>query len=213
MSATPKSLADVGTATYPGHDDAQYRNERTAMLSNVTCFRWLALVGVVCAGCSQTAPAPTPTPTPPPKTSTDQEPVLRAKFAELQAAVKAKDTGRIWALLSDKSKTEADRIAKDVQAAYAKADAKEKAALEDALGMKAAEIEKLTGQGYLKSKRFEKKHDELPESKIEKVVMQEEGGVVHFLEPDGDHEKLTLVREDGQWKIWLGIPKIRKVPD
>ena len=139
----------------------------------------------------------------------DAEAMARAKFKTLQSAVKAGDTEKIWSMLSDKSKSAAEKTAKDVQAAHAKAGAKDKADIEEALGMKAADIAKLTGPGYLKSKRFQKKYDELPESKIEKVAVQADGITVHYLEPDGDHEKLIFVRQDGVWKAWLGIPKIR----
>lgn len=139
----------------------------------------------------------------------DAEADVRAKFGELQSAVKKNDTDKIWALLSDKSKATAEKTVKDIQAAHAKAGAKDKGDIEAALGLSAAEIAKLTAQGYLKTKRFRTKYDELPESKIEKVVVQKEDATVHFLEPDGDKERLIYLRQDGQWKAWLGIPKIK----
>ena len=135
---------------------------------------------------------------------------VRRKFGELQAAMAKKDTEKIWALLSTKSQSEAEKTAKEARTFYAKASADEKAKLAESLGIKEAEIKDLTGPGMLKTKRFRKKYDELHESKIEKVVIQGDNATVHFLEPDGDHEKAILLRQDKQWMFWLAIPKLSK---
>ncbi len=139
----------------------------------------------------------------------DAEAMVRAKFKAIQVAVKSRDVEKIWSMLNDKSKATAEKFVKDVQTAHAKAGAKDKTEMENELGMSGAEIAKLTAMGYLKTKRFQKKYDEMPDSKVEKVVVQGDNATVHFLEPDGDKEKLIFVRQDGQWKAWLGIPKIR----
>jgi hypothetical protein len=139
----------------------------------------------------------------------DAEAMVRAKFKAMQSAVKSRDVEKIWAMLNDKSKATAEKFVKDVQTAHAKAGAKDKTEMEDALGLNGVEIAKLTAIGYLKTKRFQQKYDEMPESKVEKVVVQGDNATVHFLEPDGEKEKLIFVRQDGQWKAWLGIPKIR----
>ena len=156
-------------------------------------------------GCS-TQPPPDRSPTS--TAAADEETAVRAQFVALQAAIEKMDSDKLWALMDGKSQTEANRAVKDIQAVHAKANAEEKMKLEAALGLSAADIAKLTGSGYLKTKRFHKKYHELPESKIEKVVIQGENATVHYVEPDDDHERLIFIRRDGQWKAWLGIPKV-----
>jgi hypothetical protein len=168
------------------------------MRSNSTWVRWTSLCLFASAGLTAALPA-----------GDDAEAMVRSKFKAMQSAVKSRDVEKIWAMLNDKSKATAEKFVKDVQVAHAKAGAKDKTEMEDALGLNAAEIAKLTAIGYLKTKRFQQKYDEMPDSKVEKVVVQGDNATVHFLEPDGDKEKLIFVRQDGQWKAWLGIPKIR----
>jgi hypothetical protein len=110
--------------------------------------------------------------------------------------------------LDSRSQAEAEQAAKSIQTAYAKAGAEEKAKQEEALGLTAGELSGLTGKGFLKTKRFPGKYRELPESTIEKVTVEGDNATVHYLEPDGDKEKLILVRQEGQWKVWLAMPKV-----
>jgi hypothetical protein len=140
--------------------------------------------------------------------ATDDENAVRGKFTELQAAVKQQDADKIWALLDSKSRVDAEKKAKAVQAAHAKARDQDKAALEEVLGLSGKAIADLTPVAYLKTKRFQQKYHEFPDSKIEKVVIQGDNAAVHFLEPDGDKEKLIFVRQEGQWKAWLALPKV-----
>lgn len=140
----------------------------------------------------------------------DDERAVRAKFAEVQSAVKDKDAEKLWKLLDKRSQTDAEKTVKNIQAAYAKAGAEDKAKQEAELGLKAEDIVQMTGIAILKTKRFQAKYHEVPDSKIEKVVIQGDNATVHFLEPDGDHEKMIIVRKDGQWKVWLAIPKVVK---
>jgi hypothetical protein len=155
-------------------------------------------------GCSS-QPAARPVEQPP---SPDEEKAVRAQFVALQSAIEKKDADKLWALLDDKSHADAERAAKDIQTAHAKASDAEKTKQEEALGLTGADIAKLTGTSYLKSKRFQKRYHELPESKIEKVVVQGDNATVHYIEPDDDHEKLIFIRRDGQWKAWLAMPKV-----
>jgi hypothetical protein len=150
-------------------------------------------------GCSNSAAPPAPAPA-------DDAPV-REQFTVLQTTIKEGDPDRIWALLNDRSQADAERIAREVRTAYGQASAEDKTKREKELGLSAAELAELSGKTYLKSKRFRKRYDELPESKIEQIQMQGDHATVHFLEPDGDHEKAIFVRQDGQWKVWLKIPK------
>jgi hypothetical protein len=137
-----------------------------------------------------------------------EEGAVRAQFAALQSAVQAGDAEKLWALMDSKCQADAEQAAKAIQAAYAKAGAEEKAKQEEALGLPAGELSGLTGKGFLKTKRFPAKYRELPESTIEKVTVEGSNATVHYLEPDGDKEKLILVRQEGRWKVWLAMPKV-----
>jgi hypothetical protein len=157
---------------------------------------------VVASGCSN------------PKTSetrpADQEASVREKFAELQAALKARDADKLWVLLADKSRADAERTAKDIRETYANAGPAAKAAREKALGLTPTELAALTGKGFLRTKRFQDKYREVPDSNIEKVEVQADNATVHYLEPDGDKEKLIFLRQEGQWKVWLTIPRVSR---
>jgi hypothetical protein len=163
-----------------------------------SCLLWASLV-LLFGGCTTTVTEPL---------ATDEEPVVRAKFEELQSAVKNHAAERVWQLLDKKSQTDAERVATDMRTAYAKANPEQKAQLEKTLALSVTDISDLTGVGFLNSQRFQGKYQELPDSKIDKVVVQGENATVYYIEPDGDHEKLILVRQNGQWKIWLAIPKV-----
>lgn len=165
-------------------------------------LNWASLVCMsVVFGC---ATKPTEQP------AANEEGAVREKFAELQSAIKEGDTERLWAMLDARSRADAEKAAKEIQTTYNQAGAEEKAKQEEALGLKGPELAELNGKGFLKTKRFQKKYDEVPEGKIENVVMQGDSATIHFLEPDGDKEKAILVRQDGQWKVWLTMPKAKK---
>jgi hypothetical protein len=138
----------------------------------------------------------------------DQEAEVRAAFAELQAALGARDADKLWALLDGKSQADAEREARGIQASYAKAGAEERAKQEGALGLTGPELAGLTGKGFLKTKRFHGRYHEVPDSEIEKVAVEGENATVYYLEPDGDKEKLILVRREGRWKAWLTMPRV-----
>jgi hypothetical protein len=135
---------------------------------------------------------------------------VRERFAEVQAAIKAKDADKLWGLLSGKSRADAEKEAKAVRAAYEKADAEGKAKQEKELGLPGAELATLTGVGFLKTKTFRDKRDEVADGIVTRVTAQGDSATVYFDEPDGDHEKLVFLREDGQWKAWMTIPKFKK---
>jgi hypothetical protein len=140
----------------------------------------------------------------------DEERAVREKFGELQSAMKSGDADKLWAVLDARSRADAERAAKEIQTAHAQASAEEKAKLEQALGLNGTELLRLTGIGFLKTKRFQQKYQELPDSKIDKVVVQGDSATIHYLEPDGDKEKAILVRQGGKWKAWLTMPRVSK---
>lgn len=139
--------------------------------------------------------------------SAKEEGAVRQTVAAFQTALKERDADKLWQLLDTESRADAERAAKAIQAAYAKATAEDKAEQEKALGLPGAELSGLPGKDFLKTKRFHGKYDELPDSKIEKVTVQGDQATVAYVEPDGDKEKLTLVRQEGQWKLSVPMPK------
>jgi hypothetical protein len=162
-------------------------------------FGWSGLLCMaVVVGCSKPAEH---------SAANDDGPV-REKFAELQAAIKSRDADKLWMLLDARSRADAERAAKAIQAAYSKATADEKTKQEKALGLTGKELAGLTGKGFLKTNRFHGKYHELPDSTIERVVVQGDTATVYYVEEDGDKEKAVLVRQDGQWKLWLTMPKV-----
>jgi hypothetical protein len=178
-----------------------FAQEGTTMRAAVARLGWGGVLTVVCAlGCSRgTVPSA--------RAPADEEGEARARFADLQAALKAGDADKVWALLSSKSQADADRAAQDFQAAYGKAGAEEKKTQEEAVGLSGDDLAALTGKGLLKTKRFRKKYDELPDSKVGRVTVEGDNATVFYREPDGDDEKLILVRQEGQWKAWLAVPR------
>jgi hypothetical protein len=136
----------------------------------------------------------------------DPEKAIRETVAEFQAALKARDADKLWSLLDHDTQTDAERAAKTIRESYAKADATQKAEQEKNLGLPGAELAALTGVGYLKTELFHGKYDEVPGSTIDKVTPQGDKATVAYTEADGDKEKLSLVRQDGRWKLSLEIP-------
>jgi len=145
-----------------------------------------------------------------PKASTPEaadEKAVRDAVVAFQSALKARDAENLWSLLDSESKDDAERAAKAIRDACAKASPEEKAEQEKALGLPGTELAALTGTGFLKTKRFHGKFHEVPDSTIDKVTPQGDTATVNYTEADGDHEHLTLVRQEGQWKLSLPMPK------
>jgi hypothetical protein len=155
-------------------------------------------VAVIAAGCAKpTGQA----------SSTDEVKSVSETFAAFQEALKERDVDKIWALLDSDSQADAERAAKAIQDAYAKAGAEQKAKQEKGLGLEGGELAALTGKGFLKTKRFHGKYDEVPGSKIDKVTVKGDSASVDYTEADGDKETLKLVRQQGKWKLRVQIPK------
>jgi hypothetical protein len=131
----------------------------------------------------------------------------REAFTDFQVALKARDADKLWALLDTQSQEDAERVAKVIKEAYTKSGAEEKAHQEEALGLTDTELSSLSGRGFLKTKRFQGKYEELRDSKIDKITVQGDTATVMYIEPDGDRERLTLVRQDGRWKLTVPMPK------
>jgi len=132
---------------------------------------------------------------------------VKDAFVALQAAIKAKDAVKIWALVDNDTKADANKDAKKVKGLYKKASDKEKTDFETNLGLTAEEFSKLDGQMLLKTKRFLGKYDEITTSKITGVTVQGDSAMLNYTEADGDKEKVTYTRQDGKWKVALPLPK------
>jgi hypothetical protein len=132
---------------------------------------------------------------------------IKTAFAALQSAVKAEDVDKIWGLLAKDSQDEAEREAKVVRDGFGKLTNKKKAAFQEKMGLSAKEMTEMTGKLYLKSKPFTEEVDDLPDSKLDKVVVAGESATVHYTDEEGKRETIDVVREQGQWKFDVSVPK------
>ena len=119
------------------------------------------------------------TPTPP--TEGKEEKPVRDAFTAFQEALKSHDGDKLWSLLDADSQTGAERAGKALN---------------------------LSGKDFVKSDQFcgQKPLNEVPEGKLTKVTVQGDKATVNYDEADGDHEKLKMVREGGQWKVSAPMP-------
>jgi hypothetical protein len=208
MGTGAGALASKRGTTYNGIRDNPVQTERTSTMRR--CVRWggaAVLVAALAVGCSRT----------PSGTQLEQdEGQVREKFVALQGALKAllakpdgADTRALWDLLHTDSQLDADRVAKSVSERYAKADDGTKATMAEKLGMAGDKIATLSGPNYFRSKAFlSGRISEIPGSKLDKITFERDKAWVHYVEDDGDHEKLELAREDRVWKIILPIPRL-----
>jgi hypothetical protein len=162
------------------------------MLHGLLRGGWLLAGLVFLIGCSSPSSS---------TATTKDEEKVREAFTSLQKALKAKDGKTLWSLLDEDSQADAERAAKTVRDLFAKSDQAKRTELEKQLGLGASQLKDLTGQGYLGGGRFIGKWHEIPDSKIDKVVVQGDRATLHYIEEDEDKEKLTLVRKSGEWKF------------
>jgi hypothetical protein len=133
---------------------------------------------------------------------------IRQAFTALQKAIKGRDADKIWGLIDSDSQADANRAAKAVQAAFAKADDKGKGEFEKKYGLTAKELGAMSGKLFLKSERFHGKYHEVPGSKLETVkVLKGDTARITYKEEDGDIEKFSMVKQKGEWKFTVPMPK------
>jgi hypothetical protein len=132
---------------------------------------------------------------------------VKQAFASLQAAIKAKDADKIWDLLDKDSQSDAEREAKAASKAHSQLADKDKVDYEKRLDLTGKELAGMNGKLCVKSDVFYGKHHEVPDSKIDKVSVDGETGTLYYIEDDGDKGNFPLVREKGQWRFSLVIPK------
>jgi hypothetical protein len=135
---------------------------------------------------------------------------VRDRFKELQAAIRSKDSAKVWLMVSTKTQEGAAKVAKGIQDKYAKANDAGKAKLEKAVGLPKDTLAKMAGQDYFKTPAFIEKYGELADAKtvIEKVVIKGDKATVHYIEPDNDKVTVVLVRQDKEWKAELKIGSV-----
>src|SRR5262249_28153214 len=150
--------------------DRSYQ-ERTGPMRHGTVRVWLTVI--ILTG------AVTGFPGAPRLRAADKEEV-EGVFKAFQAALKARDAAKVYSLLDSTSRAAADRSASLIKSAYARATSDQKDKMAKALGLPGAELAKLTGEGFLKTKRFQAKYDEVPGSKIEKVTVQGNRATVFY---------------------------------
>jgi hypothetical protein len=130
---------------------------------------------------------------------------VRLAWGNLQKAIKTRDADKIWGLLDSDSQSDADRAAKAVKTAFGKSS--DKADFEKKYGLTGPELAGMNGKLFLKSNRFHGKYHEVPGSKLESVKVKGETARLNYVEEDGDKEKFSLVRQKGQWRFIMPMPK------
>ena len=159
-------------------------------------------------GCGSSTPANKPVATKPVESAKDNDEQIKQAFGNLQAAIKAKDGDKVWGLMAKDARDDAEREAKVMKESFGKLTGDDKAGYEKKVGLSAAELAAITGKAYVKSKTFYSGEvDELPDSKMDKIVMTGDTGILHYIEEKGDKEKLPVVREEGQWRFAVPVPK------
>ena len=89
---------------------------------------------------------------------------------------------------------------------------KEKARQEEELGLSGKEVALMTGKDYLRTKRFRRKADEIAGGEFRKVAVEKESARVYLFDAaDSEIERAEFVREGGEWKAWLPVPKPLKL--
>jgi hypothetical protein len=132
---------------------------------------------------------------------------VRARFKQLQDAINAKDSAKVWAMSTTKTQEAATKVAKGIQDKFAKANDAGKDKLAKIVGLPKDAVAKMTGQDYFKTPAFNEKFSELadPKTKIEKVVLKGDKATVHFIEPDNDKVTIDFVVQDKEWKAEIKV--------
>ncbi len=108
-------------------------------------------------------------------------------------------------MIDSDSQSDAERAAQAVQLSYGKA--ADKGDFEKKYGLTSSELAAMNGRLFVKSNRFHGKYHEVPGSKLDAVKVKGDTARLAYIEEDGDKEKLTLVRQQGQWKFIIPMPK------
>lgn len=170
------------------------------MLRNESHSKWLILAALLGAiGCAKTPEA----------ARVDQEPVIRARFEELQKALKEHDPERLNLLLAIESQANAQGIAYSLRRAFTRADEKTIERYRKELGISLEDMTRFNGPMFFKTRPFLAKYGEVADGKFERVSIQGDNATLYYRDEEGEQEKLLLVHENGEWKFWLPMPPLR----
>ena len=156
-----------------------------------------ALLGAI--GCAKTPEA----------APVDEEPAVRARFEELQKALKERDPERLNRLLAIESQANAHFVAHTLRSAFARADEKTLERYRKELGISLEDMTRFNGPMFLKTRPFLAEYARLSDAMLERVSIQGENATVSCRNEEGELEKLFLIRQDGEWKFQLPMPPLR----
>jgi hypothetical protein len=169
------------------------------------CFLTTLIVSLGLAGCTNNAGADKA------GNSKKSEDDIKQSFTALQAAIKAKDGDKVWTMMSKDAQEDAERQAKAIKEAHTKMSDKEKEEYEKKIAVSVKDLTSFDGKGYVRSKSFfTGEVAEIPDSKFDKVAMSsKDAGTLHYIEDDGkgDKERMSVLREQDQWRFTLNVPK------
>jgi hypothetical protein len=158
------------------------------------------LLLVLLAGCPST-------PSESAKKNADPEAAIRQVFADFQGGLKAHDGAKLWDVLAEDSRQDADRKAKEIKSDFAKADEQQQAELAKKFALTAGDLRNIDGKGYLKTQQFFGLYHEVPDSNLKSVSVSGEKASLKFIEEDGDEVTMKLQQEQGHWKLIVEMPK------
>lgn len=160
---------------------------------------WLPLAFLLgAAGCGK-APEAAPA---------DEEPAVRARFEELQKALKEHDPEQLNLLLSIESQANAQGVAHALRSSFARADEKALERYRKELDISREDMARLNGPMFFKTRPFLEKYKEARDGKYERASIQGDNATLYYRDEEGEREKLLLVRENGEWKFWLTMPSL-----
>ena len=170
-------------------------------------MRLRAALGVLLLGFGAGCPQQ-PTASAPKTGEADAE--IRRVFADFQSAVKDRDGVRLWDVLADESREDAERKAKAIREDFNKNnDGQRREEMAKNLDLPLGELKDLDGKGYLKTKQFYGKWHEAPGSKVDTVTVTGDRAELVYVEDDEDHDrvKMKLERQHGKWKLIVEMPR------
>jgi hypothetical protein len=154
------------------------------------------LVGA--AGCAKTPEA----------APVDEEPAVRARFEELQEALKGSDPERVNQLLTIESQADAQGVARFVRAKFAQADDETRKRYRADLDITPDEMMRFNGPLFFKTRPFRERYKEIRDGKFERASIQGDNAKLYYRDDEGEQEKLILIRENGEWRFWLKMPSL-----
>jgi hypothetical protein len=163
---------------------------------------WLLLACLLGAsGCARTPEQP----------AVDEEPRVRARFEELQQALKERDPEQINRLLAIPSQADAQGVARHYRFEFSRADDKGRAAYTEELGITLDDMRRFNGPMVFKTKPFLARYRDIRDGMFERASVLGDNATVDFRTEDGERDRLSLVQENGEWRFLLTMPPVISV--